>query len=163
VDLSLPTTLFDRVKIEKGSDTRCRTQGETRALLSMAHDHSHPWKRLGNGKLLTEEAEESLGHILSLKAYMNVLLALLFLTVITVVASRYDFGSWNTVIAIVIATIKAGLVASFFMHLKFEKKLIIMYAFYPLIILFLLIGGTVKDDETREVPQEVLPAVMQIH
>jgi hypothetical protein len=54
----------------------------------------------------------------------------------------------------VVATIKAGLVACFFMHLKFEKKHIVLYAFYPLVILFLLIGSTVKDEDKRAKPDD---------
>jgi len=126
----------------------------------MAHDHH--WERLGDGHLLTEDAEEGLGHILPATQYRNILLILLFLTVVTVGASRMDFGAWNTVIAVVIATVKAALVAMFFMHLKFEKKLIILYAFYPLILLFILIGGTVKDEGTRKAGQLVEPEVMKI-
>jgi cytochrome c oxidase subunit 4 len=121
--------------------------------------NTHPWKRLGDGSLLTEDAEEGLGHTLPQKVYLNILLALLVLTVITVAVSRFDFGAWNTVVAMVVATIKAGLVASFFMHLKFEKKLILLYAVYPIILLFLLIGGTLKDEESRKPEYKVAPTV----
>ena len=53
--------------------------------------------------------------------YAKVLGALLVLTVITVYASYLDFGSMNTVVALLIATIKASLVALFFMHLRHDK------------------------------------------
>lgn len=119
--------------------------------------HHGTWKRLGDGSLLTQDAEEGLGHTLSPAVYLKILITLLVLTIITVWASQIDFGAWNTVIAMVIATVKAGLVASFFMHLKFEKKLILMYAAYPLILLFILIGGTVRDEETREKPSAITP------
>jgi len=49
------------------------------------------------------------------------LLALLLLTIITVGASYIDFGAGNVVIALFIATIKASLVALFFMHLRWDK------------------------------------------
>ncbi len=114
--------------------------------------HHGTWKRLGDGTLLTQDADEGLGHIVPKKVYMNILLTLMFLTIVTVAASRWDFGAWNTVIAMVIASVKALLVALFFMHLKFEGKVVIMYAIYPLILLFLLIGGTVRDVEKREHP-----------
>ncbi len=55
------------------------------------------------------------------KTYGAVLAALLVLTVITVGASYIDFGSMNTVVALVIATLKASLVALFFMHLRHDK------------------------------------------
>lgn len=119
----------------------------------MSSTHGH-WTPLGTGALTTEDADSGLGHIVPLSTYRNILLVLLFLTVLTVGVSRIDLGAWNTVVAIVVATIKAMLVACFFMHLKFEKKLIILYAIYPLVILFLLIGSTVKDGETREDPSD---------
>jgi cytochrome c oxidase subunit 4 len=50
-----------------------------------------------------------------------VLGALLVLTFITVGASYVDFGAFNVIIAIGIATVKASLVALFFMHLIHDK------------------------------------------
>ncbi len=57
------------------------------------------------------------------KVYGVVLAALLTLTIITVVASKIDFGSAsaNVIIALIIATIKATIVALWFMHLKYDK------------------------------------------
>ena len=55
------------------------------------------------------------------KTYVAVLVALLVLTVVTVGASYVDFGSMNTVVAILIATMKASLVALFFMQLRYDK------------------------------------------
>lgn len=59
------------------------------------------------------------------KLYGMVLGALLFLTFVTVAASRLDFGSnmINVIIAMVIASIKASLVALFFMHLRWDKPM----------------------------------------
>lgn len=55
------------------------------------------------------------------KVYAAVLAALLVLTVITVAAAGVDFGEWNIVIALLIASVKGSLVALFFMHLKNDK------------------------------------------
>ena len=55
------------------------------------------------------------------KTYAAVLGALLVLTVITVYASYLDFGAMNTVVALLIATLKGSLVALFFMHLRHDK------------------------------------------
>jgi cytochrome c oxidase subunit 4 len=43
------------------------------------------------------------------------------LTVATVAVSYFDFGSANIVIAMLIATMKASLVAAFFMHLRYDQ------------------------------------------
>lgn len=119
----------------------------------MAGGHGTSWKRLGTGELLTEDAAEGLGHILPTKTYVSTLGALLVLTVITVAVANFDFGDWNAVVAMLIASIKAALVMCFFMHLKFEGKLLIAFALYPLLILFLLIGGTYTDEVDRRPPE----------
>jgi len=64
---------------------------------------------------------EQSAHVTSPKTYGMVLGALLVLTIVTVQASYIDFGSMNTVVALIIATAKASLVALFFMHLRHDK------------------------------------------
>lgn len=78
-------------------------------------------------------------HIVPKQVYMNVFYALIVLTVITVAAARVDFGFLNTFIAIGIATVKAGLVAAYFMGLKYDEKLnvvIFVSGFFFLLVLF---------------------------
>jgi len=53
--------------------------------------------------------------------YVKTLVTLLILTAITVGASYIDFGAGNVVIALFIASVKAMLVALFFMHLRYDK------------------------------------------
>ncbi len=65
-----------------------------------AHDHSNDWK-----------------------LYLGILVALLILTVVTVAAAGVDFGSANVIIAVLIATVKASLVALFFMHLRHDSPI----------------------------------------
>lgn len=63
-----------------------------------------------------------------IKVYMMVFLALAIGTVITVMASNVDFGGHlNVIVALLIATIKATLVALIFMHLKWDKSISIWY------------------------------------
>lgn len=67
-------------------------------------------------------------------------------TVLTVLASYVDLGhSWNIVLALIIATAKASLVALYFMHLISEKQLIYTVlgftAFFFLGLMFLTIGA----------------------
>lgn len=62
-------------------------------------------------------------HIIPLKVYFSVIALLLVLTVVTVAVAQVHFGAWNTVIAMFIASIKAGFVLAFFMHLKYDNKL----------------------------------------
>ena len=61
-----------------------------------------------------------------IRVYLIIFGALLVGTVLTVWASFIDFGSakWNITVALIIATVKASLVAGYFMHLISEKKTI---------------------------------------
>ena len=73
------------------------------------------------------------------KGYLLVGGTLLFCTALTVWLSYWDFGSRraNIVVAMALATFKAGLVAAIFMHLKSERWTI--YRFL-LITVFFAIG-----------------------
>jgi cytochrome c oxidase subunit 4 len=93
-----------------------------------------------------------LGHILPKKVYWSVFWALMVLTVITVVVAKvkaFDFGSLNLVIAMAIASVKASLVALYFMHLKYENPILWIYVAFPLILLGLLLGGVFIDQPFR--------------
>jgi cytochrome c oxidase subunit 4 len=79
-------------------------------------DHAHDDHGHGDG-----HAHHGLGHVVPFKILAGVGAALLVLTVITVLAARVHFGQFNLVIALLIATFKASLVALFFMHLKWDK------------------------------------------
>lgn len=78
--------------------------------------------------------EEHLNHSHK-KLYFCIGAALLTLTVITVTASWLDVSiAVGVLIALFIATFKASLVASFFMHLKAEKQII--YIILVITVLF---------------------------
>ena len=78
-------------------------------------------------------------HIVPFKIYLSVLISLLVLTVITVGMAQINFGAFNAFFAMLIATIKAGLVLLYFMHLKYDDKiygLIFGTAVFFVVILF---------------------------
>jgi cytochrome c oxidase subunit 4 len=60
-------------------------------------------------------------HIASSQFYWGIFGALICLTILTVKVSYYDFGQANILIALLVATMKASLVAAFFMHLRHDK------------------------------------------
>ena len=62
-------------------------------------------------------------HIIPLKTYFLIFGLLIGLTVVTVGATYIDFGSLNAVVAFGIASVKAGLVLAYFMHLKYDNHL----------------------------------------
>ena len=62
-------------------------------------------------------------HTIPLKVYFQVISILMVLTVITVAAAQVNFGAFNTVIAMAIASVKAFLVLAYFMHLKYDDRI----------------------------------------
>ncbi|MCB0328471.1 MAG: cytochrome C oxidase subunit IV family protein [Bdellovibrionales bacterium] len=98
------------------------------------------------------DGHDELGHILPFSTYRNVLIGLLVLTVLTVVVAKvdtFDFGTLNIVIAMIIASIKASIVALYFMHLKYEDKITWLYVFFPLLLLALMMGLIFIDNPLR--------------
>jgi cytochrome c oxidase subunit IV len=77
----------------------------------MSAEHSHDAHDDGNVHV----------HISSTPFYIGIFGALILLTFATVKVSYYDFGSANIIIAMLIATMKASLVAAFFMHLRYDQ------------------------------------------
>jgi cytochrome c oxidase subunit 4 len=88
-------------------------------------------------------------HILPLKTYINVGLALLVLTAVTVAVSRVHLGPFNMVVAMLIAGSKAMLVALYFMHLKYDNKLFLSIFIAGILFLVLFIVFTMFDTERR--------------
>ncbi len=86
-----------------------------------------------------EHQEEHQHHIIPIPVYLGVFGALLLGTVITVWVAEYNFGNWNTVIAMAVASVKASLVLLYFMHLKYDSnmnRVIFGSGFFFLLILF---------------------------
>jgi cytochrome c oxidase subunit IV len=73
----------------------------------------------------TASPDTAHGTAVHVKGYLGVFGALLALTAVTVGASYLQLSTTGTVVlAIAIATVKAALVALFFMHLKSERPAI---------------------------------------
>ena len=82
------------------------------------------------------------------RTYLTVLVALLCLTALTVTAAGIDFGAYNTVIALVIAALKASLVALFFMHMRHDKLSAVIFV-SGLFFLAVFLIFTLFDIDTR--------------
>jgi len=102
------------------------------------------------------DSHGELGHIVPYKIFVRVFITLVILTLITVGVSRIDLGVMNIVVAMVIASIKAMIVALFFMHLKYENKLTWLYAAFPLFLLATLLAGVFIDNPFRH-PNQLDP------
>jgi cytochrome c oxidase subunit 4 len=101
---------------------------------------------------MNSEAGKGAGHVgeahlehfhKHIRAAIGVFVALLVLTAVTVGASYIHLGhEGNIVLALIIAAIKAGLVAAIFMHLIAEKRMVFRVLAFTVIFfagLFLLI------------------------
>lgn len=88
-------------------------------------------------------------HVSTTKFNAAILGALFLLTGLTVAAYRIHLGEWNLLVAIIIATMKAGLVMGFYMHLHWEKpfnKIIFLGSF---IFVAVFLGYTINDTGHR--------------
>jgi len=104
-------------------------------------DHGH-----GHG---ADDHDHGLAHTMPVWMLVAVLGALMVLTVLTVSVTRFDLGSeGNLVVAMVIATVKAGLVVTFFMHLYWDKKfhLVLFLTAVLFVILFLSMSLTDRGE-----------------
>jgi len=98
-----------------------------------AHDH-------GDGH------DHGLAHTMPIALLFGVLGALLALTVATVAVTAIDLGAQgNLIVAMVIATVKALLVCTFFMHLLWDKKFNLVLFLTSVLFLILFLGMTTAD------------------
>lgn len=98
----------------------------------------------------TESTKSKSGeHVLPLSVYFGVAFGLLALTGITVTVSFIHLGGWNVVVALLIASIKGSLVALFFMHLYYDKKIYSIVFSMGLLFLSIFIALTMFDTLRR--------------
>jgi len=94
--------------------------------------------------------DDAHGHGLSHVAPVKVLVAtggtLLLLTVVTVLATKVDFGAnINLAIAMAIAVVKATLVVLFFMHLRYDRLFHSVVFVGAILAAALFVGFTLMD------------------
>ncbi len=89
-------------------------------------------------------------HIVPLRIYVTIFLALLVGTALTVWAGIHDFpGQLNVIIALTIAVIKATLVVLYFMHVRYSSRLVWIVFASALFWLGILFALTLSDYWTR--------------
>ena len=89
-------------------------------------------------------------HIVPVKIYVTIFLALLVGTALTVMAAFIDFP-WqlNTIVAMTIATTKATLVVLYFMHVRYSTRLVWVIIAAALFWMAILFAFTLGDFYTR--------------
>jgi cytochrome c oxidase subunit IV len=98
--------------------------------------------------------DHGLAHTMPIWMLVAVLGALMLLTLLTVSVTSYDLGSeGNLVVGMVIATVKAGLVITFFMHLLWDKKfhLILFLTAILFVVLFLSMSITDRGEYQQNI------------
>ncbi len=72
-------------------------------------------------------SDEKHPHIVEYKNHLMILLLLIGFTVLTVAITSVELGPYNTAAAMLIATVKAVIVLLYFMHLKFDQKIYLVF------------------------------------
>lgn len=89
-------------------------------------------------------------HTASVRTYVVVWLALLALTAATVSAASLNLRAIAIVVCLAIAAIKSIFVLLYFMHLRYENRLLIKLIIpIAVVTLAIFIGGTFSDVFTR--------------
>ena len=88
-------------------------------------------------------------HISSVPFYVGIFLGLLVLTGVTVGQSYVDLGRLNIVLVVLIATMKASLVVTFFMHLRWDNKFNALIFVSTLFFIGVFFAYTLNDTDRR--------------
>lgn len=94
-------------------------------------------------------AEHGSHHVVPIRVYLGVFVALLVLTWATVAVAYVDLGRYNVLVALSIAVAKMTLVLLFFMHLKYGPRLNWVVAGASFGWLLILFAFTMSDFLTR--------------
>jgi cytochrome c oxidase subunit 4 len=105
----------------------------------MSQDNSH-----------AHDTEHHGHYIVPAAAYVAVFIGLLILTVVTVAVAQVDLGPANLPVAMLVATLKASLVALIFMQLKYDNRLNALVFVFGLLFLALFFLFTLLDVFSRE-------------
>lgn len=102
-------------------------------------------------------------HIAPVKMYIAIFMALIFFTVVTVAVGFVHLGPVNLLVAVIIATIKAALVVTYFMHLKDDARFNALVFVGSLLFGGVFLAYTLNDTAHRgqidpEQGVEVLPS-----
>jgi cytochrome c oxidase subunit 4 len=83
---------------------------------------------------------------------VTVFVILVLLTLLTVAAAQVSFGAWEVWVSLGIATIKAILVAGYFMHLLYDKSFNGLLFVSSLLFVALFLAFTLMDLQGTSLP-----------
>jgi cytochrome c oxidase subunit 4 len=85
------------------------------------------------------------GHIIGFGRLATVWMVLMDLTALSVLATRVDPGRYKVLVALAIACVKGTLVIGWFMHMRYEKRLLYWFLLVTVVTLTCFIGFTFFD------------------
>jgi cytochrome c oxidase subunit 4 len=88
-------------------------------------------------------------HLVTPLQYLYVYIALICGTILTVLAAKVELGVFNPIVALAIACTKAVIVILFFMHVKYQSKLVKMTVAAGFFTFLVLITMTLTDYISR--------------
>jgi cytochrome c oxidase subunit 4 len=111
------------------------------------HDNSHA----SAPGAAHDSHHDEIAHVTPVRLLIGVWGALMVLTIITVAVTSVDFGARvNLVVAMGIATVKAGLVVTYFMHLRWDRPFNTLVFLGSLLFVSLFISMTLFDKSEYE-------------
>jgi cytochrome c oxidase subunit IV len=110
--------------------------------LDSAHAAAHDGRDHDDGKVHS--------HISPFNFYLGIFGALIVLTCLTVGVSYVHLGALNLAVAIAIASVKAALVVTFFMHLRHDNTLNSVIFICGLLFIGVFFAYTMNDTEKRQ-------------
>ena len=116
------------------------------------HDNSHAATSETSHAPASHDGEhDGIAHVTPVRLLLGVWGALMVLTIITVAVTTVDFGPRiNLVVAMAIATVKAGLVVTYFMHLRWDRPFNTLVFLGSLLFVSLFISMTLFDKSEYE-------------
>ncbi len=97
-----------------------------------------------NREEITHHQDVHTHHIMPVATYLAVFAALLVLLAVTVGVSFFDLGIFSKILAVTVAAIKASLIFTYFMHLRYSPRLVWVFAgigFAWFVLLFTITMG----------------------
>jgi cytochrome c oxidase subunit 4 len=131
----------------------------------MAQEHHHEAgdkQFFGHGEVHDGQANHGLAHTTPISLLLGILGVLLVLTVITVTVTSIDLGQQgNLVVAMAIATVKAVLVVTYFMHLRWDRIFHLILFLTSVLFVILFLSMTITDRGEYEQDIDAFRAAQQ--
>ena len=96
------------------------------------------------------EPHPLVGHVVPLKLMITIGATLIFFTWVTVAVTYIDLGRFNLWVALLIACVKAFLVALYFMHLRWDRPIHGFMFLTAIAFVTLFVGFTMMDTLTYQ-------------